>query len=151
MMAPSGAAAGTAPEDRFQKARTFERFTMAHPRLTHVKDLLLNAIRGAAPGSLVLVLGPTGVGKTTLRLKCEQVLAAEMMGCRWRRKRGPVWRAGRDHLSGYAMDSIWITRGLGFLSSGGLVALRQLRLPYGNWAIFRGPQEVSNIISEVAA
>jgi hypothetical protein len=35
--------------------------------------------------------------------------------CRWRRKRrGPVWRAGRDHLDGYAMDSIWITRGLGF-------------------------------------
>ena len=72
-------AAGTAAEDRFQKARTFERFTMAHPRLMHVKDRLLSAIRGAAPGSLVLVLGPTGVGKTTLRMKCEQVLTADMM------------------------------------------------------------------------
>lgn len=49
-MAPVGATAGTATEDRFQKARTFERFTMAHPHLTHVKDRLLSAIRGAAPG-----------------------------------------------------------------------------------------------------
>ena len=43
----------------------FRRFTMAHPRLIEAKDELLQAIHGAAAGSLVLVLGPTGVGKTT--------------------------------------------------------------------------------------
>ncbi|HEX8817981.1 MAG TPA: recombinase family protein [Terriglobales bacterium] len=34
--------------------------------------------------------------------------------CRWRRKRGPVWRVGRDHLRGYAMDFGRITPIPGF-------------------------------------
>jgi hypothetical protein len=54
---------------------SFRAYTMAHPVLIEAKDQLLRAINGAEPGSLVFVFGPTCVGKTTLRLKLEQLLA----------------------------------------------------------------------------
>jgi energy-coupling factor transporter ATP-binding protein EcfA2 len=62
-------------------ARThhFQMFTVAHPRLISARDALLNAIHEVPPNSLILVLGPTGVGKTTLRAKIEQLLAAELL------------------------------------------------------------------------
>lgn len=59
--------------------QTFRSFTMAHPRLIEAKEELLEAIEGAAPGSLVLVLGPPGVGKTTLIRKVQQCLTEKLM------------------------------------------------------------------------
>ena len=64
------------PELRLDR---FRSFTVAHPRLVEAKETLINAIRGAEPNSLIFVFGPTGVGKTTLRLKTEQLITAELL------------------------------------------------------------------------
>lgn len=61
-----------------ESLRGFESFTMAHPRLIEAKNDLVQAIECSAPGSLILVLGPTGVGKTTLIRKVQQCLAERL-------------------------------------------------------------------------
>jgi hypothetical protein len=52
----------------------FRSYTIAHPRLKTVSDALQRAIQEPAGRSLILVIRPTGVGKTTLRLRIEQDL-----------------------------------------------------------------------------
>src|SRR5215469_7088469 len=69
--------AATAPH-LIERLERFRNFTMAHPRLVEARDELVDAIDGAAPGSLVFVLGPTGVGKTTVRMKVEDLLTQQM-------------------------------------------------------------------------
>ena len=57
----------------------FRSFTVAHPRLVEAKETLMNAIHGAEANSLIFVFGPTGVGKTTLRSKTEQMIDQEVL------------------------------------------------------------------------
>ena len=56
----------------------FQRYTVVHPQLIEARERLVAAIQNSEPNSLVFVFGPTGVGKTTLRLKTEQLLTAEL-------------------------------------------------------------------------
>jgi hypothetical protein len=50
---------------------------VAHPRLKEAHQAVLKAIRQPADRCLILVFGPTGVGKTTLRLRLEKQLMEE--------------------------------------------------------------------------
>src|SRR5260370_22179558 len=55
----------------------FKDFAIGHPLLVEAKDRLLDAITESAPNSLVIVLAPTGVGKTTLLAKIRQGISSK--------------------------------------------------------------------------
>jgi len=52
----------------------FENYTVGHPRLKEVSEILMRTIAEPAGASFIFVYGPSGVGKTTLRLRVEQKL-----------------------------------------------------------------------------
>jgi hypothetical protein len=55
----------------------FKAYTVAHPALRVADEALSRALREPAGASLLFLVGPTGVGKTTLRRRIEQRLIAE--------------------------------------------------------------------------
>src|SRR6266542_2225566 len=78
MASPAGFPRSLLGEPWRAKLAHFQRYTVAHPQLIEAKEKLVAAIQNPEPNSLVFVFGPTGVGKTTLRLKAEQILTAEL-------------------------------------------------------------------------
>src|SRR5260370_8812074 len=56
------------------RLRYFAAKVVAHHRLKEIHTSLLHPIRHPAGASLILVFGPTGVGKTTLRQRIERQL-----------------------------------------------------------------------------
>src|SRR5438309_3912506 len=57
----------------------FKGYTVAHPHLKDATDKLMRVIREPAGAALIFVCGPTGVGKTTLRLRVEQQLIEQAL------------------------------------------------------------------------
>ena len=57
----------------------FQSYTIAHPRLKELDEALMRAINEPAGASLLFVYGPTGVGKTTLRLRAQKQLMQEVL------------------------------------------------------------------------
>lgn len=75
---------GSFPPDLLNQPTTvrlayFKALTIAHPMLRDAYEDLRCAIRETAPGSLILVQGPAGVGKTTLLQRTEREINEEML------------------------------------------------------------------------
>ena len=66
-------------QSRAERDQYFRSYTVAHPNLKSANEDLAAAIREAIPGSLIFVCGPSGVGKTTLRLRTEQRITNELL------------------------------------------------------------------------
>ena len=62
-----------------ERVAYFENYKVNHPKLQQVFKLVMDSIRKPDGASLIAVYGPTGVGKTTLRLKIEKKLIEEAL------------------------------------------------------------------------
>ena len=79
----------------------FRSYTVAHPQLKAVSEALRQAIQEPGGASLIFVVGPTGVGKTTLRLRIERELKQRFLvgsGARAGSHSGGRVRGGRTGL-----------------------------------------------------
>lgn len=57
----------------------FQNFTVAHPKLREVYEVLMRTIAEPAGASFIFVYGASGVGKTTLRKRVEQKLIEQAL------------------------------------------------------------------------
>jgi len=62
-----------------EKVAYFHNYQMPHRRLQAVAEQLMQAIKQPAGASLIFVLGPSGVGKSTLLRKISSMLIAEAL------------------------------------------------------------------------
>ena len=62
-----------------QRIQDFKKYTIAHKLLKETYDSVLEGVRDVAGAQLILVIGPTGVGKSTLRRRLVVQLIEDAM------------------------------------------------------------------------
>lgn len=75
-------------QDVRERLSYFRNYTIAHPRLRETFTSFYNTLQECAPGTIIFLFGPTGAGKTTLRLAIEReitkILLTELETNKWR-------------------------------------------------------------------
>ncbi|MBG1243167.1 ATP-binding protein [Nostoc sp. NZL] len=61
-------------QPKTERLAYFKDYTVAHPRLKEVYEILMRTIAEPAGASFIFVYGPSGIGKTTLWLRVEEKL-----------------------------------------------------------------------------
>src|ERR1700739_4757092 len=62
-----------------ERLRYFKGITIGHPNIEEARERLLNAIEDANEDFLIFVFGPTGVGKSTLRISAMNAVISRML------------------------------------------------------------------------
>jgi AAA domain len=62
-----------------EKLAYFQSYKAAHPRLVETTETLLSSIEEPAGALFIFVYGPTGIGKTTMRLRVEQKIISQLL------------------------------------------------------------------------
>lgn len=127
----------------------FENYTVAHPRLKEVYEILMRTIAEPAGATFIFVYGPSGIGKTTLRLRVEQKLT-ELALLKLESDRGSIPVVGVEAVAPESRNFNWkdyYTRALIALEE----PLIDYKFNYGVRGIYRDIFGKINVESKVVA
>lgn len=88
------------------RVRYFRQLAIRHPRLGEVYERVIQAIREPASAGLVVVYGPSGVGKTTLRLRMQRQLM-DTLRVELEQDPGRLAVVGLEAVAGESVDFNW--------------------------------------------
>lgn len=149
MTKPTGFPIELLKQPASERLAYFENYTVAHPRLKEVYETLIRTIAEPAGASFIFVYGPSGIGKTTLRLRVEQKLT-ELALPKLERDRGCVPVVGVEAVAPESRNFNWkdyYTRALIALEE----PLIDHKFNYGVRGIYRDIFGKINVESKVVA